>query len=68
MSDSPAEERAERHDRLAELMESTEDRMHSSADALPEPNRTRQHDRADAISEQARSHKRHAEQIRKRAN
>ena len=64
MTDSPAEDRAVRHDRLADVMELTEARMHSTAEVLPEPNRSRRHSRADEISDRAQCHKERAEEIR----
>ena len=64
MTDSSAEDRAGRHDRLAQVMELTEARMHSTADVLPEPNRSRRHSRADEISDKARSPQERAEEIR----
>jgi vacuolar-type H+-ATPase subunit H len=52
----PIDSPAARHERIARIMEETEERMHSTAEVLREPRRTRMHQRADAISRQAQGH------------
>jgi len=54
-----AEKKEGRENKLAELQEDTEQRMHSVADALPNPEGV--HERASQLSERAQEHRRRAQ-------
>ena len=57
-----SEQRAQAHERLAEVEEETEQRMHSVAECLPDTDRM--HERANALSDRARRHLRRARALR----
>ena len=59
----PARGNAERHRRLAQILELIEVGMHSTAEALVGHARSRMHQRANAVTEQAVGHERQARRI-----
>jgi hypothetical protein len=61
-----SEQRARAHERLAEVEEETEQRMHSVAESLPDTDRV--HERADALSDRARGHAQRARALRRRSD
>jgi hypothetical protein len=56
-------EQTDREEQLADVQESTEQRMHSTADVLPHSESV--HERADQLSARAQQHRDRAEQLRK---
>lgn len=64
--DDSAESRAEQHERLAQLMEDTEGRMHMTADVLKEPAKSAMHERADRVTDRAERHMVKARKLRAR--
>jgi hypothetical protein len=63
MSDVSSEKRADAEEKLAEVQEATEQRMHSVADLIPHKDEEI-HERADRLSESAQEHRRQAERRR----
>lgn len=61
MADSA--ESAARHKRIADVEQETEDRMHSTAERLPEPQRSAVHRRAKAVSHRAEEHRETARRL-----
>jgi hypothetical protein len=55
-------DQADREEQLADIQESTEQRMHSAADLLPDSELV--HERADQLSARAQQHRQRAEQLR----
>jgi len=55
-------QRADLHERVADIEEDTEARVHSVADIAPKAERL--HERADRISARAREHRRRADDVK----
>jgi hypothetical protein len=62
MSRVPSDERAELEEKVADLEEATEQRMHSVAELLPQSEKV--HERADRLSDRAEEHRRRVERRR----
>jgi hypothetical protein len=62
MSSVSSKERAELEEKVADVEEATEERMHSVAELIPQSEEV--HERADRLSERAQEHRRAVERRR----